>query len=246
MAAVLACGPRAVLSHRSAGRLWGLMQSSSSYIEVTATGRSKREAGIVVHRSRVLHPDDRTTLHGIPVTSLARTVVDLAEVLHPGRLPDALHQAEVRRLLDLRAIKAALGRVPGRRRGAALLEALAAYRPENHATESEGERLLLQLCRDHQLPMPRSNQLVNGYRVDALWPEARLAVEFDGAEFHHTRRAFHADRLRDRALAADGIQVLRVTWPDLERPAVLALQLGAIHAARVYAAQQPPNGATHE
>lgn len=246
MAATLACGAEALLSHRSTGRLRGLLSSSTSRIEVTAPNGGRAREDVVIHRTRVLHPDDRALLHGIPVTSLARTVVDLAEVLHPRRLADVLHQAEVRGLLDLGAIEAALERVPGRRGGPVLLEALAAYRPEDHAAESEGERRLLQLCRDHGLPMPRSNQLVDGYRLDALWPEARLALEFDGAEFHNTRRAFHEDRARDRALAEAGYQVLRVTWPDLERPARLARQLAAIHAVRYTLPGEPPKGARHE
>jgi very-short-patch-repair endonuclease len=231
LAAVLACGATAVLSHRSAAGLWSLPVASYARIEVTAARSRKPRAGILVHTSRTVEADDRAVKDAIPVTSAARTLVDLAEVLTEPRLARAIHEAEVRRLFDLRAVEAALGRVPGRRRRHRLLRVLAAYRPEDHEIESEAERRFRALCQRHGLPDPQP-QLLEGYRVDFYWPRARLAVEVDGAAFHHTRRAFHADRARDRALAGLGIQVLRVTWPDLERGKKLARELQRALEAR--------------
>ena len=151
----------------------------------------------------------------VPITSVARTLVDLADVLTEERLAKAVHQAEILRVFDLRAIEEALARVPGRSGRHRLARVLAAYQPEPHFLRSEAERRLKRLCEAHALPQPQFNVWVAGCEVDVYWPEARFALEVDGAATHHTRHAFHADRRRDRALAAEGIQVVRVTWPDL-------------------------------
>ena len=116
--------------------------------------------------------------------------------------------------------------MPGRRGRHRLNRVLAAYRPEPHFLRSEAERRLKRLCEEHGLPQPQFNVHVAGFEVDVYWPQARLALEFDGAETHLTRHAFHADRRRDRALAVEGVQTLRVTWPDLAAP--LAQQVLAI------------------
>jgi very-short-patch-repair endonuclease len=231
LAAVLACGPQAVLSHLSAGRLWALVRSGSSRIEVTAPRSRERRSEWTVHTTRLLAVEDRDVMDAIPVTSVARTLVDLAEVLTEPRLARAIHEAEVRRLFDLRAVEAALARVAGRRGRHRLLRVLAAYRPEDHELDSQAEGRFRALCHRHGLPDPRP-QLIEGYRVDFYWPQARLAVEVDGAAFHHTRRAFYADRARDRALAALGVQVLRVTWRDLDRGEELPGELQGALAAR--------------
>jgi len=217
IAAVCACGPGALLSHRAAGALQGVL-SATGVIEVTASRGCKPKDGVVLHRSRSIHADDRTEVDAIPTTSLARTLVDLADVVNERQLTRAVHQAEILRLFDLTQIEAALARLPGRKGRHRLRRVLTAYRPEPHLLRSEAERRLKQLCRNHSLPQPQFNVNVAGYEVDVYWPEGRLALEFDGAETHHTRHAFHADRRRDRALATEGIQTLRVTWPDLGRP----------------------------
>jgi very-short-patch-repair endonuclease len=214
LAAVLACGPDALLSHRSAATFWGLVRSAPRMIEVTAPRSRRRRAGFVVHTSRCLHPDDRDVVDGIPVTSAARTLVDLAEVVTERRLANAIHEAEVQRVFDLRGVEAALARAPGRAAGQRLRHVLAKYEAPPF-TRSEAERSFLALCREHALPEPRVNTLVEGYELDFYWPDARLAVEVDGAAAHHTRRGFHEDRRRDRTLAAKGIQVVRVPWLDL-------------------------------
>jgi very-short-patch-repair endonuclease len=231
LAAVLACGPGALLSHRAAGSLQGLLSSSPLFDVAVRHARTKRE-GIVIHRSRLIHEEDRSSVRGIPVTSVARTLVDLAEVLSEERLAKAVHEAEVQRVFDLKAIERTLARLPGRAGRHRLRRVLAAYQPEPHFLRSEAERRLKRLCRDHSLPQPQFNVNVAGYELDAYWPDANLAVEIDGARTHHTRRAFHDDRARDRRLATHGIRVARVTWLDFNDEASLAAELRAIRGAR--------------
>jgi very-short-patch-repair endonuclease len=231
LAAVLACGPDAVLSHRSAGRLWGLVRSAPA-IEVTAPRSREARAGLVLHRSRRLDPDDRATRNAIPVTSVARTLVDLAEVLSTPRLADAVHEAEVQRTFDLQRVRETLSRLPGRAGEPRLRRVLATYDVPG-ITRSEAERRFLRLCAIHGLPRPEANVSIAGHQVDFLWRAAALAVEVDGAAAHHTRRAFERDRRRDRTLATHGIHVVRVTWRDLtHRPRALAEQLAAILSRR--------------
>jgi very-short-patch-repair endonuclease len=233
MAAVLACGPGALLSHRSAAHSWELLPSSSARIEVTARRGCKPKPGIVIHRSRLIHPDDRAFVGGIPTTSVARTLVDLADVVGDRRLGDAVNEAEVRRLFDLGSVEATLARLPGRRGAHRLRRVLAAYSPDPSFTRSRAERLFLRLCAHHALPRPSTCLSLAGHEVDAYWPDARLAIEFDSQAFHRTTRAFHEDRRRDRRLATLGIQVSRVTWPDLQEPARLAAELRAIRSERL-------------
>ena len=232
LAAVLACGSGALLSHRAAGGLWGFVGGSSA-LEVTVPGERKPGPDVLVHRSRAIHPDDRAVIEAVPVTSVARTLVDLAEVLSERRLADAVHEAEVLRLFDLRRVEQALARVAGRAGRHALGRVLSAYQDEPPFTRNEAERLFLELCASHRLPAPQVNTLVASYEVDFIWPQARLAVELDGGATHLTRRAFREDRRRDRRLAALGIQVLRVTWADLAGDAAtLSAELAAIMARR--------------
>jgi very-short-patch-repair endonuclease len=164
---------------------------------------------------------------------VARILVDLADVLPERKLADAVHEAEVRRLFDLSALEQALSRVAGRSGRHRLGRVLTAYRGERPLTRSGAERRLLELCASRGLPAPRTAASIGGYEVDFLWPAAGLCVEVDGAAAHHTSRAFHADRRRDRELAALGIHVVRVTWRDLEGDlALLADQLEAILALK--------------
>ena len=232
LAAVFACGPRALLSHRAAGRRLGLLRSAGQ-IEVTAPRGCKARPGITVHRTRVLGPEDRITVDAIPVTSVARTLVDLADVLSDRHLAAAVNEAEVRRVFDLAELDAMLARLPGRRGRSRLERVLAAYTEPLGYSISEAEGLLLRLCEEHALPKPQRIALA-GYELDFYWPDARLAIEVDGGPFHRTRRAFHEDRRRDRRLAALGIQVARVPWLDLtDGAAQLVLELNAIRQQRL-------------
>jgi very-short-patch-repair endonuclease len=214
LAAVLSCGPEAVLSHRAAERRWGFRRISCPP-EVTAPRSRTGAKGFAVHRTRCLPPEDRAKVDGIPVTSVARTLVDLADVLTERQLAKAVHEAEVLRLFDLRALERAQARVPGRKGRHRLARVLASYRDEPPFTRNDAERAFLELCQKLSLPQPIVNAPLHGYEVDFFWPGKDLAVELDGAEVHLTRKAFEEDRRRDRALAIKGIQVLRVTWRDL-------------------------------
>jgi very-short-patch-repair endonuclease len=232
IAAVYACGPKALASHRAAGELWGILPGGQP-IEVTTPRSRTKHGGILVHRSRHIAPEDRATIDAIPVTSLARTLVDLADVVPEKRLADAVHEAEVKRLFDLREIERVLDSLPGRKGRHKLRRVLAAYNDVQPFTRNRAERLVLNMCAKHGLPTPQVNNSIAGYEVDFLWPEANLALEFDGAATHLTRRAFQADRARDRALAAQGIHVVRATWRDLrEGEAALAHEVRAIIAIR--------------
>ena len=231
LAAVYAYLPGALLSHRSAAALRGLLRYAPR-IEVTSPRVGRARDGLVLHRSRLIHEEDRAVVDQIPVTSVARTIVDLAE--GPERyLAAAVREAEVRKLFDLRAIDRTLERLPGRRGRHRLRRVLAAHRPESAFTRSGAERRVLAMCRDHGLPVPQANTWIDEFEVDFYWPDARLAVELDSPTFHMTTLAFHADRRRDRVLAAQGIQVVRIPLDDLERPAELARQLQRIRARRL-------------
>jgi very-short-patch-repair endonuclease len=183
------------------------------HVTVVARGRSKQH-GIALHQVRRLHPDDETAIDGIPVTSLARTFLDLAETSATRVLRRAWDEAERLTLLDVRAVQATCDRSPGRR-GLAPLAALLAETRAVEPTKRELEARLFDLCREYRLPLPACNVLVEGYEVDAFWPAHRLVVELDSWEFHRTRRAFERDRERDTYLQAAGYRVIRITWRRL-------------------------------
>jgi predicted transcriptional regulator of viral defense system len=224
IAAVYACGEDALASHRSAGKLWGILRGTQR-IEVTGPRSRVPKNGFTLHRSRLIHDEDRATIDNIPVTSLARTLVDLADVLSEERLADAVNEAELRQIFDLKPVERVLERLSGRNGRHKLNRVLAAYRPVQPVTRSKGERLVYRICEQHGLPRPRVNTWVHSGEVDFYWPKAGLVLEFDGG-VHKTTRAFY----EDRELAAQGIHVVRAT--DRDEPAVLAKQLQAILAVR--------------
>jgi len=233
LAAVLACGPQALLSHRAAGARLGLLRRGGSPIDVTAPRGCKPKPGIAVHQTRVIHPEDRDEVDGIPTTSVARTIVDLADVLADRLLVAVVNEAEVRRVFDLSQVERAIGRLEGRRGVQRLVRVLAAYAEPLPYSTTGAERLFLSLCEEHALPQPQRVHTA-GYELDFYWADARLAIEVDGRRFHASRRAFQEDRTRDRVLAGAGIQVARVTWRDLTgRPAEIAGQLKAIRRQRL-------------
>jgi very-short-patch-repair endonuclease len=233
LAAVVACGPHALLSHHHAAAIHGLLRAApSAPIHVTVPRGVKPKPGISIHRTRSLHPDDRITVDAIPTTSIARTIVDLADVLTDRRLAAVVNEAEVLRRFDLNAIEATQARLPGRTGRHRLARVLAAHTEPLGYSLTEAERRLLELCERHGLPRPQ-RVFAAGYELDFYWADAWLAVEVDGGAYHRTRRAFLEDRRRDRRLAAEGIQVARVPWRDLtEAAADLAAELRAIREAR--------------
>lgn len=229
MAAVLACGPSTVLSHRHAASLLGLLTSGSRRIEVTTTRLgAKHRAGIVVHRTRSLPADEITTRERIPVTTFARTLVDLAGCEPERRLRRALEQSLVTRLFDLRAMTAALERAQGRAGTRTLRNLVAQLTDEPPFTRSELERRFLELIRKAGLPFPVVNGLVLTYEVDFHWPQACLVVEADSRAFHAHALAFQEDRRRDMEIELAGWHVLRLTWRQvLDEPHRVATLLKA-------------------
>jgi predicted transcriptional regulator of viral defense system len=199
LAAVLACGPEAVLSHRTAAALWGIRDTARTTIDVTVSKRGHSREGITLHRAR-LDESDRTTHDRIPTTSLPRTLLDLASSTPLDAVVRALEEAERQRLIDTRPIRDLVGRANGHQGVGRLARALAAYDPQATRTRSDLERTFLALCKSRGLPRPTVNTLIEGYEVDAVWPEHNLIVELDGYAYHRTRAAFERDRRRDAAL----------------------------------------------
>jgi very-short-patch-repair endonuclease len=209
LAAVLACGPGAVLSHHSAAELWELRRSHGARIHVTVPAASGRRPtnGLAIHRTR--RPIESTTRDGIPVTTPMRTLADLADTLPQRQLEKALEQAHALKLLDVAAIDAL--HAPGRR-GPARLKALVRQHDIEHThTRSELEDAVLALCDRYGIPRPRTNVLIEGYEVDFAWPEQKLIVEADSWRHHSSRRVFEHDRAKDADLTARGWRVVRLT-----------------------------------
>ncbi len=217
MAAVLACGSGTCLSHRSAATLWDIWSSAASRIDVTVPGRRGRgRPGVVLHRVAALPADDRAIREGIPVTAVARTLLDLAGLLSLEHLRRACEKAEGMELLDMRALQAVRDRSP-RRQGVRALDALIHGGTEPLPVRSELERRFVEVCRQAGLPPPVLNTLVEGYEVDALWMPRKLIVELDGYAFHRSRTAFERDRARDVDLQLAGYRVVRITARRLDR-----------------------------
>ena len=183
----MACGPGAVISHRSGAKLWGIRPNNRPAIDVTLPGRSRhRRKGIDVHLVRRLDPPDLTTVNGIPVTTLARTLPDLVEVVPQNQLPRAIAEADYLRLIDLRAVEDVLSRSNGRRGGKPLRLVLTAAVPKER-TRSDLEEAFLRFCDRRGIPRPRANTHPDGPEVDMTWPEHKLIVELDGYQGHRTR-----------------------------------------------------------
>jgi very-short-patch-repair endonuclease len=218
IAAVLACGPEAVLSHRAAIGLYELRPvPSGGPIDVTVSGRTRKgQTGIRLHNARRLHPDDRTTIDGIPVSAVHRTLLDYAETAHFQQLRLALEAADRRDLLDGHELHRLYARAHGHHGLKPLKAAVAKLIGPAPWTQSELERQFHALNREWQLPEPQVNVLVKGFLVDCWWPDARVVVELDGYHYHKDRRTFENDRLRDTKLQLAGIITLRVTQQRIE------------------------------
>jgi very-short-patch-repair endonuclease len=222
MAAVLAVGEGALLSHRSAAVVWELLPAAAGALDVTLPGREARHrAGIRVHEASDLAPEDATVHLNLPITSPARTLLDLAAILSPSDLARAIEQADRRGLTSPNKLTHYLTRRRSHRGAAALRAAVTSTTPQ--LTRSEAERTFLALMARAGLPTPAANTRVAGYEVDFLWPGRRLIVEIDGYAFHSSRAAFERDRIRDAELLARGYRVIRITWRRLvEEPEAVA------------------------
>lgn len=217
MAAVLACGPGAVLSRRSAGQLWRIVPRASHWPEVTRASACHGCDGISVHRGYV-PPDEIGEVRGIPVTSVARTQFDLAGVLSKRGLERAMHEVEVRELRDRLSLPDLLARYP-RRRGAANLRAVLGAKTPAGITQNDLEELFVEFLDEYGLPRPRLNATLPArgrlLKPDCMWPEQRLLAELDGRDVHRTDKAFEGDRQRDRILLVEGWRSTRITWRQL-------------------------------
>ncbi len=219
-AAVLAGGDGAVASHQTAAEQWDVrsLRGGAQHITVLPGNGSRSRRGLRVHRTK-LTEDDVTERNGLRVTTLARTLVDLGDVVRAEQVRRAFIRAEQLRLIDMQEIEGALERA-GRRRGAAILRGLLrAYDPRWQATRSGLEVRMLDIVRDHALPQPEVNAWIAGrWEADLLWSAERLVVEVDGGVVHGTVSARSRDAARDRALRRLGYRVLRVAERDLEAP----------------------------
>jgi very-short-patch-repair endonuclease len=216
MAAVMACGSGAVLSHLDAAALWKIYDGEGARVHVTTTRRAGRRLDdLHVHRARRLHPDDVTVKDGIPVTTVARTLVDLTDLLASDRILRTIREAEFLQLLDLDTLDAAVSRAHGRRRLSGLKQALGHHTPGQIVRE-ELEHRFLELLREAGLPPPETNVKIEArgrrYEIDCLWREQRVAVELDSRAAHARTTAFEPDRRKDAALNAIGLRPLRFTW----------------------------------
>ncbi len=221
-AAVLACGPGAVLSHRSAAHLHGLRATQRQGIDVTVPGRRRpNHERIDVHNSTTLTPADTTTVDGIPCTTVARTVLDLGDVVSTRQVERALEEGERMEIIDHRALNDQLERNPTRAAAGKLRQALASLRPGAGPTESQFEEDFLALCRRLNLPEPERQLHIDpgdgepAVRADFAWPQHRLIIETDGGRDHRTRRQFEADTRKDQRLTLLDWRVVRITWRQL-------------------------------
>jgi very-short-patch-repair endonuclease len=225
LAAVRACGDGAVLSGLAAGHLLGVVKDAAPEPEVTAS-TERRIKGIRTRRSRKIDRRDATTFRGIPVTTVPRTLVDLAAVLAIDHLARACHEAAVRYRTTPKQVEAVLARRPNSPAAAKLRSVL---RGDTKVTLSELERAFLELLRAEGLSLPETNRVAGGRRVDCRWPEYRLTVELDSYRYHHSRYAWEQDRRREREARARGDEFRRYTYGDvLESPRLMLRELRAL------------------
>jgi very-short-patch-repair endonuclease len=225
LGAVFACGSGAVVSHRSAAWLWRLLPAAKGDVEVTVAGRDCRSRpGIRVHRIRHLDRRETRKLGGIPITSPARTILDLAAVVRRRELERAMAEAYARPLARRSELTSLLARRSSRPGTRALRALLDDGTPA--LTRSEAEERLLALIRSAELPAPETNIRIGRHEVDLVWRDQRLIVEVDGFRFHSSRSAFERDRRRDAELGTLGFRVMRVTWRQIvDEPEALIARL---------------------
>lgn len=217
MAAVLSCGPGAVLSHGSAAALWEICRPRERRgpVEISVPGRRRpRRPGIVVHRRPALTAQDVTTHRGIPVTTPVCTLVDFATSVRQKQLEAAVNEADTLGLTDPEALRSAIAEMD--RPGAPALRRTL-DRQTFSLTDSELERRFLPIARRAGLPQPRTGRRVNGFKVDFHWPELGLLVETDGLRYHRTPAQQEKDRVRDQVHTAAGLTCLRFTHAQVTR-----------------------------
>jgi very-short-patch-repair endonuclease len=233
MAAVLASGEGAVLSHHSAAMLWRLRSHSERRIEVTAPHKSTSSKQIRRHHS-LLPPDEITVAERIPVTSAPRTILDLAATEPSDLIVSLLREMEHRQLWDRLSLSDLLERYPGKRGVRTVRAALKRLREEPPGRKrSRLEQRFAPFLRRHRLPLPRFNDWIvlgdKRFQVDCHWPSTGQIVELDGWDGHSTRTAFREDRARDRALRVAGYSVTRLTWNQLDdEPEAIASDLRSL------------------
>jgi very-short-patch-repair endonuclease len=218
LAAVLAAGEGALLSGRAAAHLLGILKGTSPAPEVTARTQRRIE-GVTTHRSRRLQVRDATVFKGIPVTTVPRTLVDLAADLSLGALARACHEAGVRYRTTPAQVEAVLAHRPSNP-GAKKLRRI--LHSDVHVTLSKLEARFLEVLRNADLPLPVTNRRTGSHRVDCRWPEQQLTVELDGYRFHNSRHSWELDRRREREAQARGDDFRRYTYGDVfERPQLM-------------------------
>jgi very-short-patch-repair endonuclease len=231
-AIVLACGRRAVLSHRSAAGAWGLRPDGGTKWDVTVRRASavRPAAPVRIFRYPTLADDEITELDGVPTTTVARTLLDLAAIVPAHHLRRAIERVEQLELFDLATVTRTLAvhpRQPGRRHLMSLLADLHEHGTER--TRSDVEAAFLQLCLDNGLPRPQVNRINNGAERDFRFPDHRLVVEVDGYTYHRDRRAFTNDRVRDREALRRGHRTARFTAVEIvSTPTAVADELKAL------------------
>ena len=232
LAAVLACGPTALLSHRSAAELWNLIEPRNrSALQVTVPGHGiSGPESVHVHRTLELRPYERGTCKGIPVTSPARTIFDFACQATRAELEAAYERG----LIDKRFDRDDMIRMAMRhrgRRGITKVRALIDRDAPPSVTVQEAHRLLLELIRSSSLPHPKTEVQIGRYRADILWHEAMLIVEMDSSKWHTTPGRIARDKRRDAELAELGYLTVRVTWDDIQKWSIATIS----RIARIYA-----------
>lgn len=232
MAAVMAGGEGAALSHRSAGNLLAIRIAADAVIDVTVADALKGRDGIVWHANRI-EPDEITDVDGIPVTTVSRTLLDLAAVRPPREVERALEEAHFLKLTDPVGLPGLLERYPGRRGAGVVRRILEAGRIGTTRTRSPLEERFLAFLERYDLPIPEFNAAIAvGGRfpvVDCVWRGARLVAELDGRDAHGTPEAFEDDRIRDQEMLDAGWSVIRITsWQLRSQPAVLAARLNRL------------------
>ena len=233
MAVTLACGDGAVLSDRSAGALHAIRAEAGSRWHVTIPTRSGRaHPGVVIHRPRYWWPDESTSVRGIPVTTVARTLLDLAATLSDAQLTAACDEAERQRQIDWTDALVLLDRHRRHRGRRRLQRVLALAGIETRQSKSLVEDAFVAICVAHALPAPAQNVDILGHWVDAVWEDRRLVVEVDHDEWHHTRFAREADKRRDLELTLAGYRVVRVTEGRIKHDAdAVGAQIRALYHA---------------